>query len=69
MAYGLQDPRVNIRHAKVMEKGLKKNDVEYELMVKKNEGHGFRKTENQRDFYSRMESFLDENLNSAGSTP
>ncbi|MCW8925562.1 MAG: S9 family peptidase [Xanthomonadales bacterium] len=62
MAYGLQDPRVNIEHAKVMEKGLKKNGVEYELMVKKNEGHGFRKTENQRDFYSRMVSFLSENL-------
>lgn len=62
MAYGLQDPRVSLEHAKVMEKGLKKNDVEYELMVKKNEGHGFRKTENQRDFYSRMESFLAENL-------
>jgi dipeptidyl aminopeptidase/acylaminoacyl peptidase len=41
---------------------MKKHDVEYELMVKKNEGHGFRKTENQRDFYSRMESFLAENL-------
>ena len=63
MAYGLQDPRVSIRHAKLMEKGLKKNDVEYELMVKDNEGHGFRKTENRRDFYARMETFLAENLN------
>jgi len=62
MAYGLQDPRVSIRHAKLMEKGMKKNDVEYELMIKKNEGHGFRKAENQREFYSRMVSFLAENL-------
>lgn len=62
MAYGLQDPRVSIEHAKRMEKGMKKNDVEYELMVKKNEGHGFRKTENRRDFYARMESFLAENI-------
>jgi dipeptidyl aminopeptidase/acylaminoacyl peptidase len=46
-----------------MEKAMKKNDVEYELMVKKNEGHGFRKTENMHDFYTRMESFLAENLN------
>ena len=63
MAYGLQDPRVSIRHAREMERAMKKNDVEYELMVKKNEGHGFRKTENMHDFYSRVESFLAENLN------
>jgi dipeptidyl aminopeptidase/acylaminoacyl peptidase len=62
MAYGSQDPRVNIRHARVMGKAMKKNDVEYELMIKK-EGHGFRKTENRHDFYARMESFLAENLN------
>jgi len=64
MAYGLADPRVNIRHATVMEDGLKKNNVPYELMVKKNEGHGYRKQENMYDFYGRMETFLAENLKS-----
>ncbi len=63
MAYGLRDPRVNIRHAKVMEKALKRHDKEYELMVKNDEGHGFRKQENQYDFYGKMESFLAQNLN------
>jgi len=63
MAYGRQDPRVNIKHAELMEKALKKNDVSYELMVKKNEGHGFRKQENIYDFYGRVETFLAENLN------
>ena len=62
MAYGLRDPRVDIEHAFVMEKAMKKNNVEYELMVKKKEGHGYRKEENQFDFQRRVESFLAENL-------
>jgi dipeptidyl aminopeptidase/acylaminoacyl peptidase len=62
MAYGLQDPRVNIRHARVMEDAMKDSGVTYELMVKKDEGHGFRKEENQYDYYGRVESFLAENL-------
>ncbi len=62
MAYGLRDPRVNIRHAQVMEDGLKKNNVPYELMIKKDEGHGYRKQENIYDFYRHMETFLAENL-------
>jgi dipeptidyl aminopeptidase/acylaminoacyl peptidase len=64
MAYGLRDPRVNIRHAQVMEKAMDDAGVEYELMIKKDEGHGFRKEENRYDFYGRMESFLAENLGS-----
>ena len=43
---------------------MQDNGVTYELMVKKDEGHGFRKEENQYDFYGRVESFLAENLNS-----
>ncbi len=62
MAYGAQDPRVDISHAKVMEKALKKNGVKYELMVKRDEGHGYRKQENQYDYYRKVESFLAENL-------
>jgi dipeptidyl aminopeptidase/acylaminoacyl peptidase len=67
MAYGLQDPRVNIEHARVMEDAMEKADVKYELMIKKDEGHGFRKEENRYDFYRRMESFLAENLDTAQS--
>ena len=62
MAYGLQDPRVNIRHARVMEDALQDANVSYELMVKKDEGHGFQKQENIYDFYGQMEMFLAENL-------
>ena len=63
MAYGKRDPRVHLDHAKFMERAMKANDVKYELMVKEDEGHGYRKQENQYDFYGRMETFLAENLN------
>ena len=62
MAYGSQDPRVNIKHLRVMEDAMDDAGVKYESMVKKNEGHGFRREENRYDFYGRMESFLAENL-------
>ena len=62
MAYGAQDPRVDLEHAKIMEKAMRKNGVDYELMIKYDEGHGYRKEENVFDFYSKIESFLDENI-------
>ena len=62
MAYGKQDPRVSIKHATVMEKAMKKAGVDYELMVKRDEGHGFRKEENRYDFYGKVDSFLAEHL-------
>jgi dipeptidyl aminopeptidase/acylaminoacyl peptidase len=62
MAYGLQDPRVSIQHLKVMESAMDKAGVPYETMIKKDEGHGFRKEENRLDFYSKVESFLGQNL-------
>jgi len=67
MAYGKRDPRVHIDNLKVMEKALKragkKEGEDFVVMVKTNEGHGYRKQENQYDFYGRMETFLAENLN------
>ena len=63
MAYGLTDPRVNIRHQRVMESAMKKNDVEFETMIKTDEGHGYQKQENRYDFYGRMDTFLAEHLN------
>lgn len=62
MAYGRRDPRVNIKHLTQMEKAMDKYDVQYETIVKKDEGHGFRKQENQYEFYAAVERFLGENL-------
>ncbi len=62
MAYGLLDTSVTIEHALEMEKAMKKQGVDYELMIKKREGHGFQIQENRYDFYATMESFLAESL-------
>ena len=64
MAYGREDPRVVLDHALNFEKELKKHDVEYELIIKDNEGHGFRKFENQVEWYTTLIDFLDDNLKS-----
>jgi dipeptidyl aminopeptidase/acylaminoacyl peptidase len=63
MAYGRRDPRVNIQHLTDMEDAMDKHNVQYETMIKVDEGHGFRKQENVYDFYGRMETFLAEHLN------
>ncbi|TDJ35961.1 MAG: S9 family peptidase, partial [Gammaproteobacteria bacterium] len=64
MAYGKQDPRVVLKHAENLEKEMKKYNKPYQLMVKKDEGHGYRKLENQLDFYGTMETFLAANIGS-----
>ncbi len=62
MVYGEQDPRVVIDHAKQMERALKRAEKNYELIVKKNEGHGFRKHENVIEYYAKLESFFGQHL-------
>jgi dipeptidyl aminopeptidase/acylaminoacyl peptidase len=62
MGYGRQDPRVALEHALELEKKLKVHEVDYELIIKDKEGHGFRKFENQVEWYTKLIEFLDENL-------
>jgi dipeptidyl aminopeptidase/acylaminoacyl peptidase len=62
MAYGRQDPRVVIAHATTFESALKKANVPYELMVRKDEGHGYQKFGNQVDFGTKLVTFLETNL-------
>jgi len=62
MGYGEEDPRVVIDHALNLEDKLKAHDVDYELIIKEDEGHGFRKLENQVEWYTKVVNFLDENL-------
>jgi len=68
MAYGLQDPRVNIRHEQVMENALEDAGVPFEVMIKKDEGHGYRKQENRYDFYGKMEEFLAKYIGGGGTS-
>ncbi|MEM7611573.1 MAG: S9 family peptidase [Pseudomonadota bacterium] len=62
MAYGKRDARVDLSHALKAEKELKRHEKDYELMIKMDEGHGFRKYDNVIDYYQTMETFLSENL-------
>lgn len=62
MGYGKRDVRVVLDHALNLEKKLKTHEVDYELIIKDDEGHGFRKFENQVEWYTKLIDFLDENL-------
>lgn len=62
VAQGANDPRVNKAESDQMVAALKKRGVEVEYMVKNDEGHGFHNQDNQYDFYSAMEQFLDKHV-------
>ncbi|MFN8256301.1 MAG: S9 family peptidase [Bacteroidales bacterium] len=62
VAQGANDPRVNKAESDQMVAALKKRGIEVEYMVKNNEGHGFLNQNNQFDFYSAMEKFLDKHM-------
>jgi dipeptidyl aminopeptidase/acylaminoacyl peptidase len=69
IAQGYNDPRVNHNEAEQIVGALKRNRKPVEYMVKMNEGHGFRNPENRLDFYSKVESFLDQYLGGQPSHP
>jgi dipeptidyl aminopeptidase/acylaminoacyl peptidase len=60
--HGLKDIRVVIEHANLLKDRLDDLDKPYEWLVKKNEGHGFRKVENRIEMYEKLEVFLEKNL-------
>lgn len=65
-AYGENDPRVDIRHWKVLEAELKKHNKPYEAIREGEEGHGFSNESSRIRFYRRMETFLEQNMTPAG---
>lgn len=58
MAYGRNDPRVTIDQAYDIERALKRSKVPYELIIEKDEGHGFRMEEKRIAFYAKVDEFL-----------
>ncbi len=58
VAQGKNDPRVTIENANQMVKALREAKREVVYVVYPDEGHGFARPENQRDFYGRVEEFL-----------
>ena len=59
---GKNDPRVTIENANAMVKALREAKREVVYVVYPDEGHGFARPENQRDFYGRVEEFLAKHL-------
>jgi dipeptidyl aminopeptidase/acylaminoacyl peptidase len=62
MAYGRNDPRVRIDQAYDIERALKRSKVPYELIIEKDEGHGFRMEEKSIAFYARVDAFLKQHV-------
>ena len=65
IVHGAKDPRVVKQHAtdlrdELEDRGIKLSDDEW--IMKKNEGHGFRKEENRIELYQKMEKFLAKHL-------
>ncbi len=66
IVHGALDPRVVKQHATDLRDALKKRGVKLsndEWIMKKDEGHGFRKEENRIELYKKMEKFLAKALN------
>jgi dipeptidyl aminopeptidase/acylaminoacyl peptidase len=61
-AYGENDPRVDIKNWKELERQLKKYNKTYEYIREDNEGHGFRTEQARINFYRHLEAFLDKYL-------
>jgi dipeptidyl aminopeptidase/acylaminoacyl peptidase len=61
-AYGRNDPRVTIENWTALEAELKKHNKPYEVLIEKNEGHGFEKAENSIKFYRAVEAFLTKHM-------
>lgn len=62
LAYGADDVRVPLVHGTKFYNAIKANNPDVEWIVYPGEGHGWRKLENNIDFWSRIEKFLDKNI-------
>lgn len=61
IAAGGRDLRVPISQAKALKKALDQRKYPYEWLLKDSEGHGFYRTDNQVDLYTRMIDFFNRN--------
>lgn len=59
---GTNDPRVTIQNVNMMVEALRKAKREVTYVVYPDEGHGFARPENNRDFYGRVEEFFEKHL-------
>lgn len=62
ISHGEQDPIVNVEQSRLFEAGLKRNGIEHIAIYYSDEGHGYRKWQNQIDWHRRLEDFLAKHL-------
>lgn len=57
-AYGENDPRVVIDHWYRLKTQLLRNNIPFETIIEKEQGHGFRETTAEVAYYTKVEEFL-----------
>jgi dipeptidyl aminopeptidase/acylaminoacyl peptidase len=58
IAHGANDPRVKLAETEQIVAAMKEKNIDHELMVFDDEGHGFAKPENRLEFYRAADKFL-----------
>jgi dipeptidyl aminopeptidase/acylaminoacyl peptidase len=56
--HGAEDAQVPIDHARRLNRALSSANVPFEYIIKRDEGHGFRKPENVRELYEAIDAFI-----------
>ena len=62
IVHGRKDFNVRIEQAETLMDALDDKGIPYEVLIKKEEGHGFRLEENRIELYSKMGAFFEKNL-------
>ena len=62
IVHGRRDYNVRIEQAETLMNALDEKNIPYEVLIKKEEGHGFRLEENRVELYTVMEKFFEKNL-------
>ena len=58
IAHGANDPRVKLAETEQIVAAMKEKNIDHELMIFPDEGHGFAKPENRLKFYREADKFL-----------
>ena len=62
MAYGMKDWRVPPKHGRILKRALDRKNIPNKLIIKANEGHGYRNEDNIFEFYREVDAFLEQHM-------
>ena len=62
MAYGMKDWRVPPKHGRILKRALDRNNISNKLIIKANEGHGYRNEDNVFEFFREVDAFLGQHM-------